>query len=237
MSRVGDNIKKAREEAKLPAKTVAKKVGISESALIEIENGRRVINEGLISRISKVLGKDVNSIGLSSFEAQSFKEEAQKRAKVVKDESLRGNTNKEETKHKEINEVWDKAFGNNLKSIPIMDMDLKNKLGSDAYLMENGKIDGYNFEKVFSFKYDKDDLIHYGINKGSILLAHQVKEVIKEGFYIFEFNKENLVRKCRNLGNGNILTMKNNKEEITQTISAKDIKVKGMIFKSTTNFN
>lgn len=231
MSRVGDNIKKAREEAKLPAKAVAKKLGISESNLIDIENGKKVINEALIQRISKILGKDINSMGLSSFEADSLKEESRERAQKIKAEKQVAVHKAQVKEKKGVNELWDQAFGNNLKSIPVFDMSLKSKKFSEIYPISNGKIENHSVEKVFSFQYEDTDMIHYGILKGSVLLAAQAKEVINEAFYIFEAEGQNYLRKCRNLGNGNILTLKNKGEEISKTYAAKDIKVLGTVFR------
>ena len=232
MSRVGENIKKARQESKMPAKVVAKKLGISEGNLLEIESGKKVINEALIARVSKVLNKDINAMGLSSFETDSLKEDARERAESLKKEREKKTikTNAPAMK-KEVNEIWDQAFGNNLKSVSVMAMDLKSKKASNVYPVSNGKIDAHNADKVFSFSYDKDDLINYGILKNSIVLAVQAKEIIIEGFYIFEFEGSNQLRKCRNLGNGNILTIKNSGEEISRTISIKDMKVIGQAFK------
>ena len=58
MSRVGENIKKVREASGLSAKALAKKMGVSESFLVELEGGRRVINEAMLQRFSKVVGKN-----------------------------------------------------------------------------------------------------------------------------------------------------------------------------------
>ena len=55
MSRVSDNIKKARLDIAMSQKQLAKKLGVSESFVNEIETGRRVLNENTINRIANVL--------------------------------------------------------------------------------------------------------------------------------------------------------------------------------------
>ncbi|WDC85439.1 helix-turn-helix transcriptional regulator [Caloramator sp. mosi_1] len=60
MSRVGNRIKQERTKANLSLKELAKKVGISEGFLQDIEIGRRIANEDLIKRIEKVLNVNLS---------------------------------------------------------------------------------------------------------------------------------------------------------------------------------
>lgn len=228
MSRVGENIKKARLDAKLNAKTVAKKLGISEGNLLDIESGKKVINEAMISRLSKILNKDINSMGLSSFETESLKEEVQNR-KVISEKPI---FKKAEKKEKVVvNELWDQAFGNNLRNVPILDLALKVPQGTKTYPIHNGKIENEPMEKVFCVKAINNELKGFNIPKDSLLLARDIKEIINEGFYLIEIQGQRLIRKCRNLGNGNIQSIKYEKEEIASIIPSKEIKVFAKFFK------
>ena len=65
MSRVGEKIKRAREENKMTQKQLAKKLGVSESFINEVELGRKIINENMITKVSKILNKNINDIGMS----------------------------------------------------------------------------------------------------------------------------------------------------------------------------
>lgn len=64
MARVGEELKKSRLEANMSMKQVAKKLGVSESFVNEVELGRRIVNEDLIKRFSKVFNKKIGSMGL-----------------------------------------------------------------------------------------------------------------------------------------------------------------------------
>ncbi|NLB22723.1 MAG: helix-turn-helix transcriptional regulator, partial [Clostridium sp.] len=53
MSRVGENIRKVREASGMTEKTLAKNLGVAERFIIDVEGGRRVMNESMIQRCSK----------------------------------------------------------------------------------------------------------------------------------------------------------------------------------------
>ena len=57
MSRLGDMIKQERLRAGWSHKQLAKKSGVSESFLVEVEAGTKIIADTQATRILKVLGK------------------------------------------------------------------------------------------------------------------------------------------------------------------------------------
>ena len=111
MSRVGERIKEAREKSGMTQKALAKKLGVAEKFVNEVETGRKIINESLISKVSKVLNTDLNDINMVVTD-----EELQKELKAEK--QVR------QTKPAEVNEVWNQAFGSVLKNVPIYDYSL-----------------------------------------------------------------------------------------------------------------
>ena len=111
MSRVGERIKEAREKSGMTQKALAKKLGVAEKFVNEVETGRKIINESLISKVSKVLNTDLNDINMVVTD-----EELQKELKAEKQVRQR--------KPAEVNEVWNQAFGSVLKNVPIYDYSL-----------------------------------------------------------------------------------------------------------------
>ncbi|NLZ47410.1 MAG: helix-turn-helix transcriptional regulator, partial [Clostridiales bacterium] len=65
MSRVAEKIKSLRIEAGMSQKALAKKLGVSESFINDVELGRKIINESMINRVSKIFNKDINDISMS----------------------------------------------------------------------------------------------------------------------------------------------------------------------------
>jgi len=65
VSRVAEKIKSLRLEAGMSQKALAKKLGVAESFINDVELGRKIINENMIKRISKIFNKDINDISMS----------------------------------------------------------------------------------------------------------------------------------------------------------------------------
>lgn len=53
MSRVGEKIKEISEKKGITKKALAKKLGVSENFLTEVETGRRVIPEDLLKELQR----------------------------------------------------------------------------------------------------------------------------------------------------------------------------------------
>ena len=139
MSRVGERIKEAREKSGMTQKALAKKLGVAEKFVNEVETGRKIINESLISKVSKVLNTDLNDINMVVTD-----EELQKELKAEKQVRQR--------KPAEVNEVWNQAFGSVLKNVPIYDYSLAQVKGYKQLATASNKIDGHTANKVFYLK-------------------------------------------------------------------------------------
>lgn len=222
MSRVGDNIRRVREAAGLTTKALAKKMGLAESYIIEVETGRKVVNEATIVRFSKVLGKNISELGLDSPETAVFKEEK---------ETLRQTRVKPAPKAAEAparpavkNDLWDQAFGSNLKNVPVYPVAFDKPSGHRLYPVEQGKVNGIPADKAVLIRQDKDDLSGYGIFKGSLLFGQPVKDLTQNGFYLLLVNGEHRIAKVRLPGNANVMLFTKDEREISQALPLKDVK-------------
>lgn len=56
MSRLGETIRNARIQAKMTEKALAKKCGMAEGVIKDIESGRRIVSDDQAQRILKILG-------------------------------------------------------------------------------------------------------------------------------------------------------------------------------------
>lgn len=223
MSRVGDNIKKIRETAGLSPKALAKKMGVSDSFLLDVEQGRKVVNEAMIQRFSTILGRNVSELGLDSFESTVFKaEKEEQRQARVKEEPVRRVEKAAAPQAK--NELWDQAFGSNLKNVPIYTPLLGQPAGQKLYPVEAGRVAGIAAEKAVLIRQDNNELSGYGILRGSLLLGGPVKSLTQDGFYLVSVQGKNLVRKIRLLGNSNVLLLRREEREVSETVALKDVK-------------
>ena len=91
MSRVGENIKQAREKSGMTAKVLAKKLGVAEKYINEVEMGRKVVPEAFIDRAAKILNADLNDISMVVTdkdlmeEKKTFRELSKKKSETSED--------------------------------------------------------------------------------------------------------------------------------------------------------
>lgn len=212
MSRVGEKIKMAREKSGMPAKVLAKKLGVAEKFINEVEMGRKVAPESFIDRAAKVLNVDLNDISM-----------------VVTDEALmeEKKTLKEMPKKKieASSEVWTDAFSSVLKNVPIYDHSLSKNNGFKEMPVHSNKIEGYPQDKVCYLQIEDDEMSGFRIMKGDLAFAHSVKEVSNNGIFLLDYRGKRKVRQVKTLGNSKILLVSNSGSLITETMEIKEVNV------------
>lgn len=212
MSRVGEKIKMAREKSGMPAKVLAKKLGVAEKFINEVEMGRKVAPESFIDRAAKVLNVDLNDISM-----------------VVTDEALmeEKKTLKEMPKKKieASSEVWTDAFSSVLKNVPIYDYSLSKNNGFKEMPVHLNKIEGYPQDKVCYLQIEDDEMSGFRIMKGDLAFAHSVKEVSNNGIFLLDYRGKRKVRQVKTLGNSKILLVSNSGSLITETMEIKEVNV------------
>ena len=212
MSRVGENVKQARINAGMSQKQLAKKLGVAEGFVNEVETGRKIINQDLIDRLSKVLGKDMNDTTMS-FEEQVYKEEKVQKQSVKKD------------KPEQINDVWNEAFASVIKSVPIYDYSLTRIKGARQMPLLNNKIEGHNQDKVFYLEIEDDDMLGFRIAKGDMAFAQATNEFFNNSISLIQYGDNRYVRQLKRIDNNKALIISNKGVIKTETAEIKDIKV------------
>ena len=208
MSRVGERIKEAREKSGMTQKALAKKLGVAEKFVNEVETGRKIINESLISKVSKVLNTDLNDINMVVTD-----EELQKELKAEKQVRQR--------KPAEVNEVWNQAFGSVLKNVPIYDYSLAQVKGYKQLATASNKIDGHTANKVFYLKIENNDMTGYRIQENDLALCYSIKEIENNSICLVEFNGKRVIRQIKKLDNVKALLISNNGSMRTETANIK----------------
>jgi transcriptional regulator with XRE-family HTH domain len=216
VSRVGENIKAIRLEAGMSQKQLAKKLGVAESFVNELELGRKVANEILINRISKILGKQINDIGMPVDE-ENIKEVQPKGQPINRVE-------KKKTAEA-IQDVWSDAFGSVLKNVPVLTYDMKKKLSERLLPVVSNKIEGHPQDKVFYLEIENDDMIGFRMAKGDLALAHITVEAKNNDICLIEVNGERVIRQVKKLDSNKAILISNRGSLKTEAVNIKDIKV------------
>lgn len=218
MSRVGERIKEAREKSGMTQKALAKKLGVAEKFVNEVETGRKIINESLISKVSKVLNTDLNDINMVVTD-----EELQKELKAEKQVRQR--------KPAEVNEVWNQAFGSVLKNVPIYDYSLAQVKGYKQLATASNKIDGHTANKVFYLKIENNDMTGYRIQENDLALCYSIKEIENNSICLVEFNGKRVIRQIKKLDNVKALLISNNGSMRTENANIKEVKAIAKLYR------
>lgn len=214
MSRVGDRIKEARLKANIPQKALAKKLGVSEKYINEVEMGRKVAQESFINKASKVLNTDLNDINMVVTDEDLMEE---KRVAKESKPSFK--------KDNKSNEVWENAFSSVLKNVPIYDYELKNVKGHKELPIHSNKVEGYPQDKVIYLEVYDDEMSGFRMLKGDLVFGHLVTELNQNGFYLVNYKGETKIREVRRLDNSKVLLMSNRGSAMTETVEVRNMKV------------
>ncbi|WP_291650258.1 helix-turn-helix transcriptional regulator [Clostridium sp.] len=215
MSRVGGKIKEARLKSGMSQKVLAKKLGVAEKFINEVEMGRRVAQESLINKVSKILNADFNDISMVVTDEALIEE--RKTMSEVKNKASKVNIEK--------NEVWTNAFSSVLKNVPILDYSLKNNKGFKELPIHSNKVEGYSQDKVLYLEIQDDEMSGFRMLKGDLAFATLVKEVSNNGIFLVEYKGRRAIRQIKNLGNSKVLLVSNAGSLLTETMNLNDISV------------
>lgn len=212
MSRVGEKIKFAREKSGMTAKALAKKMGVAEKYINEVEMGRKVAPESFIDRAAKVLKVDLNDISMVVTDEVLIQEKKEMR------ELPKNNKEKSD-------EVWTDAFSSVLRNVPICDYNLNKLDGYREMPVHANKIEGYAQDKVCYLKIQDNEMIGFRIMKDDLAFAHIVKELSNNGIFLVEYKGKRKVRQIKVLGNSKVLLVSNAGSLITETAESKEVNV------------
>lgn len=221
MSRVGDTLKKAREQAGVTQKALAKKLGVAEKYINEVEIGRRVVPENFIERAAKVLKVDLSNISMVVTDETLKAEE-----KIIKEEKKLVAEKKKNVKVLgETSEVWTEAFSSVLKKVSIYDYSLKKEFGYKELPIYSNKVEGYTSDKVLYLKIQDNDMSGFRIMKNDLAFAHLVKEASNNGIFLLEYKGERKVRQIKTLSNSKALLISNKGNVQTETVELSSVKI------------
>lgn len=199
MNPIAKKIQEARLNAKLSEKELAKKCGVAPSYIIQIESGKKIINEATAEKILSVFGEKVGFDFADVIERERIQEEviaSQIRSKLPKAQAT--------TEFYQVNptDQWAGALANIIKKFPIHDVATSKVLGEKELPVLSKKVEGIPADKVLFVSASDDQLNHMRIYKADVLMIHQLKEISGKGIYLIEYQgKKQLALLNRETGN------------------------------------
>lgn len=208
MSRVGKRIQDARTRTGISVKQLAKRLGVSESFINEVESGKRIINEDLIKRVEKTLEINLDEEIFTEIEApvENFKETESSKL---------------------VNKQMEDAFSHILKKIPVCDIYFKEIYDYKYLPILDKKVEGYNGDKITYIKAPDDSMRGFRIQRGDRLMVYQNQEVVNNSIVLLEMDGKRCIRQIKRLDANKILTIAHSNELKTETRDVKSVNIIG----------
>ena len=219
MSRLGDLIRTERIRQKLTPKQVARKCGVSESYLLAVEAGTRIIADDQARRILKSIGlKQQNEAEFTQVQPK-MAAAVQAKKPVRKEAELAASTEDEEGV---AGSVWLDALQSVLKRVPVMNAVMK-PVSYQLVPVENGRIEGANPDKVFFYLAPDDSMRGFRIHKGDIVLTVPANSPVDGAIMLMTYNEHRYLRKIKLLDDRNVLLQSYDRQYEAETVPINEI--------------
>ena len=187
MNPIAQTIQKERLRKGITEKALAKKCGLAESYIRQVEAGKKVINEKAAEKILKTLGvePDVLYQGLH----QPVSEEPKKAASVPA-----SNHSAPTSLPVEPNDQWAGALAHIIKRFPVKQLSTGKVVDYEELPVLGKKIDGCPWEKVHFFQVDDSHLQHQRITRNDRVMVCETNEVTNGKLYVVEMDGRRLIR-------------------------------------------
>ncbi|GAE90600.1 helix-turn-helix domain-containing protein [Acetivibrio straminisolvens] len=215
MSRLGSEIGRLRKELGITQKQLAKLVGVSEGFIIDVESGRRILNEDLVKKFSRALRGEVGKLEL--YEVEQNKPEPD--GNVVK------------VVEKPIQDIWNDALSGILMPVPVYRYKMDKAINTKQLPIIHNKVEGFPKDKVFYLMIEDNDMSGFRIIKDDLALVYNTHDIDKDGIYFVDYKGKRTVRQIKDIGNGKLLLVSNSGRLVTDTIYRKDLNVLGRLIR------
>lgn len=219
MSRLGDLIKSQRTKYNMTPKQLARKCGVSEAFVLEIEGGTRIPNDVIATRMLKAMGAvDTVMNDLNAETAVASMPEAPVYApKLPKKQA------EPEAPKGEISDTWKDALSGVVKRVPIYDPSHKLIGHKMLALDEDGKIMGANPATVFYFSVPDGSMRDCRICSGDLLLCVPQKGIAHNSIMVFKLAGQYMVRRVRKIEGNKAELGWFESAPMTQTVAISDL--------------
>ena len=228
MSRLGDLIRTERIRHKMTPKQVAKKCGVSESYLVAVEAGTRIIADDQARRILKAIGlKQQTEAEFTLDDIAATVDLAQVQPKMA--EVLKKKPEKKEAELAASSDdegvagsVWLDALQSVLKRVPVMNAVMK-PVSYKLVPVENGRIEGANPDKVFYYLAPDDSMRGFRIHKGDIVLTVPANSPVDGAVMLLNYNEHRYLRKIKVLDDRTVMLQSYDREYEAETVPVNEI--------------
>ncbi len=223
MSRIGQQIKDLRTAKGLSPKALGKKAGVSESFILEIESGRKILNEAHIGRLSKILEINLNEAG-SFYNPQ---------------EDAPPQVNSTSTQPGKITKVntppvpqWEQAFTNIIADIPVYNGSMSKVIGSRKAVVQDKRVEGIALDKALYYSVEAPGYESLRLKAGDLVLIRQLSEISELGIYLIRWQGTVKITMVKPVENKLLLMAAHLGSLSAETVTPKEIDILGRCIKA-----
>jgi transcriptional regulator with XRE-family HTH domain len=247
MSRLGDLILLERTRQRMTPKQVAKKCGITEKYLLEVESGKRIIADDQARRILKSIGlREHNEIDFSLDEIAATVDletlrigqgqqaspggqgtapaPAREMPAAARRVASTESAGAEGAGH--AGGIWLDALAGVLKSVPVYNA-AWSIVDRRLLPISNGRIEGGAPEKVFYFLAPDDSMRGFRVLSGDWALIVPSQSPIDEAIMLVEYRQHRALRKVRKLDAQTVLLQSFDREYLAEPLSVNEVTFTG----------
>ena len=229
MSRLGDLIKLERTRRGMTHKAVARKSGVSEGYLKEVEAGTRIIQDAQARRILKVMGAQApeeSSFTLDDIAATVDLQSALPQAAKAVEKAATGKPEGKAVDTGITGSIWLDALSGVLQHVPIYNAVMK-EVGSRLLPVTEGKIEGAPKDRVYYFKAPDDDMRGFRVHRGDLVLVVPASAPQDGAMMLIETPQGLMLRQIKLLPRFQAMLQKYDREFESEIINIADLKVVG----------
>ena len=231
MSRLGDLIRTERIRQKMTPKQVARKCGVSESYIVAVEAGTRIIGDDQARRILKTIGlrqqneaeftlDDIAAtVDLAQVQPALAAKAAAPKPKAPEAEKVASSEEKQEGV---AGSIWLDALQSVMKRVPVMNAVMK-PVRYKMVPVENGRIEGANPDKVFYYLAPDDSMRGFRIHRGDIVLTVPAQSPVDGAVMLINWNEHRYLRKIKVLNDRQVLLQSYDREYEQETAEISDV--------------
>ncbi len=215
MSRLGDLIRLERTRQGLTHKQVARKCGVSDKYLMEVEAGTRIIQDDQARRILKSMGLQQQTEAdftlddiAATVDLQSAVPQLTRTVEPKKPAKEKENV-VAETDPGVSGSIWLDALSGVLKHVPIYNAVMK-EVGHRLLPITNGKIEGASPDKVFYFMAPDHELRGFRVQKGDLLLVVPAQAAVDGAIMLIQTPQGRVLRKVKRINDYQAMLQKYN---------------------------
>ena len=234
MSRLGDLILLERTRQRMTPKQVAKRCGITEKYLLDVESGKRIIGDDQARRILKSIGLrehsevdftldeiaaavDLETIRIAQPKAAPTSPPPPPQARRVATTDAPGEA---------AGGIWLDALAGVIRAVPVYNAAWA-QVDRRLLPIEGGRIEGGAPDKVFYFLVPDDSLRGFRVLAGDLVLMVPAQSPVDDTVMLVEYRQRRALRKVRKLDAGTVLLQSFDREYEAEPLSVHEVTFAG----------